>query len=55
MKILLVVFMLLQFHLLTAQINDNQFAQLNDTIIARYNKADFKSIYNLGSDNFKMA
>lgn len=54
MKILSLVFMLLQFHLLTAQINDNQFAHLNDTIIAKYNRADFKSIYSLGSDNFKM-
>lgn len=55
MKILSVVFMLLQFHLLTAQINDSQFAQLNDTIIAPYNRTDYNSIYTLGNDNFRMA
>lgn len=38
----------------TAQSTDAKFRQLNDSIIAFYNRGDYASIYGLGNNNFKM-
>ncbi len=54
-KTLLTLLLILQFNLLFSQDRTTEFAKLNDTIIARYNRADYNSIYTLGNDNFKMA
>lgn len=54
-KISLILLFVLQFNLLFSQDRATEFTKLNDTIIARYNRADYNSIYALGNDNFRMA